>query len=321
MLTNDNIIQILTDFPNIELSYETVVHKKVYGVDIMFAIPEGQKAFIWFTKYKKENTCFLLEIGDSKKINNVSICKTEFEDILSYGTIFYGTIFKNINILHFAVENILYNKGKSLEKTSFLNKLTILRNIFKEQFIQKETNRSIIFGLPLFAIGDNFNKLLDDIQKLPYKISKIYFRYLYNKNQKIFSINYFKPGIKYNELNNKKHAVFKVTPDIQNDIYHLHTYNYKLNKDEYFDIAYIPDYITSVFMNSIFRNIKENSNLDALEESDDESEFENNKIDKFVYLDKKLTMNCVYNVKFKKWTPISIASNNDKINTCESLLF
>lgn len=321
MLTNDNISLILMDFPNIELSYETIVHKKVYGVDIMFAIPEGQKAFIWFTKYKTENTCFLLEIGDSKKINNVSICKIEFEQILSYGTIFYGTIFKNQNISHFAIENILYNKGKSLNKTSFLNKLTILRNMFKEKFIRKELKGSIIFGLPLFVIGDNFNKLLDDIQKLPYKISKIHFRYLYNKNQKIFSINYFKPGLKYNELNNKKQAIFKVTPDIQNDIYYLHTYNYKLNKDEYYDIAYIPDYTTSVFMNKLFRNIKENSNLDALEESDDETEFENDRVDKFVYLDKKLTMNCLYNFKFKKWVPISIASNYEKINTNESFLF
>ena len=41
---------------------------------------------------------------------------------------------------------------------------------------------------------------------------------------------------------------------------------------DYFDIAYIPDYKTSVFMNSLFRNIKENINLDYLEESDDEEE-------------------------------------------------
>ena len=37
-------------------------------------------------------------------------------------------------------------------------------------------------------------------------------------------------------------------------------------------------------MNSLFRNIKENGNLDLLEESDDEEEFENIALDKFVYL-------------------------------------
>ena len=70
-------------------------------------------------------------------------------------------------------------------------------------------------------------------------------------------------------------------------------------------IASIPDYKTSVMMNSLFRNIKENKSLDALEESDDEDEFENVNLDKFVDLSKKIKMKCVYNYKFKKWTPIA----------------
>ena len=61
-------------------------------------------------------------------------------------------------------------------------------------------------------------------------------------------------------------------------------------------------------MNSLFRNIKENDNLDALEESDDEDEFENTKIDKYVYLDKKLEIKCVYLQKFNKWKPIEVIS-------------
>ena len=39
-------------------------------------------------------------------------------------------------------------------------------------------------------------------------------------------------------------------------------------------------------MNSLFRTIKENDNLDLLEESDDDEEFENIQIDKFVNLEK-----------------------------------
>ena len=35
-------------------------------------------------------------------------------------------------------------------------------------------------------------------------------------------------------------------------------------------------------------------NLDALEESDDEEEFENVSLDKFVDLDKKYVMKCLY---------------------------
>jgi hypothetical protein len=56
-------------------------------------------------------------------------------------------------------------------------------------------------------------------------------------------------------------------------------------------------------MNSIFRNIKENRNLDSLEESDDESDFENNEPNKYVDLSKRIKMKCIFNERFKKWIP------------------
>jgi hypothetical protein len=108
-----------------------------------------------------------------------------------------------------------------------------------------------------------------------------------------------------NNNNNKKYKFFIVSADIQNDIYNL------VDPDNSSDctianklIASIPDYKTSVFMNALFRNIKENKSLDALEESDDEEEFENTNIDKFVDLTKKIKMKCIFNYKFKKWTPV-----------------
>ena len=94
-----------------------------------------------------------------------------------------------------------------------------------------------------------------------------------------------------------KKKIFTVKPDLQNDIYHLY------QNGQYFDTAYIPDYKTSVMMNQLFRKIKENDNLDALEESDDEEEFENEREDRFVYLDKVLEMECYLHSKFKKWVP------------------
>jgi hypothetical protein len=99
-----------------------------------------------------------------------------------------------------------------------------------------------------------------------------------------------------------------VKADIQNDIYHLSNPDANANANTNVDnelIASIPDYKTSVMMNSLFRNIKENKSLDALEESDDEDEFENVNLDKFVDLSKKIKMKCIYNYKFKKWTPIA----------------
>jgi hypothetical protein len=106
--------------------------------------------------------------------------------------------------------------------------------------------------------------------------------------------------------NNKQYPVyervFSIKPDLQNDIYHLSD---PVNKS-LVGTAYIPDYKTSVLMNQLFRNIKENANLDSLEESDSEDEFENDRVDKFVYLDREYIMTCAYNHKFKKWVPLRV---------------
>jgi hypothetical protein len=177
--------------------------------------------------------------------------------------------------------------------------------------------------------------LLKEIELLPYRVK--YLKYRWFETKKIMCAEYYKPSLRVSDtritdtnvtetfkLNNSyvklrepikqlSTAVFKVTADIQSDIYNLF-----LNKDgteEFYDYAFIPDYETSVLMNKLFRNIKENSNLDALEESDDEDEFENDRTDKYVYLDRSFKINCKYNYKFKKWMPIFVAKENDQIIT------
>jgi hypothetical protein len=86
------------------------------------------------------------------------------------------------------------------------------------------------------------------------------------------------------------------------------------NSLEFFDIAAIPDYKTSVMMNRLFRKIKENENLDALEESDDDDEFENMNDDKFVNLDRCVKMECMYNKKFDKYVPLKVAIQGNIIS-------
>jgi hypothetical protein len=64
-------------------------------------------------------------------------------------------------------------------------------------------------------------------------------------------------------------------------------------------------------MNSLFRTIKENTNLDLLEESDDEEEFENNSDSKFVDLNKSYIMKCVFLKRFRKWQPIEVIKEKE----------
>jgi hypothetical protein len=127
-------------------------------------------------------------------------------------------------------------------------------------------------------------------------------------------MKYYKPGSKKQEINNNnKHrdVIFKITADIEPDIYNL--FVDKNGVEEYLDTALIPDYKTSVMMNKLFRNIKENDNLDAIEESDEEEEFEDNREEKYVYLDRSFKIKCEYNSKFKRWMPVSLAGDSERI--------
>ena len=368
-----DLTNILNTFPNIKLSYENIVYKKVYNNDLILAIPEGKKCFTWFTIYREKPTCFIMELDFNSKIKNIKIVNASFSFELFYGTIFYGTLFRYKDTRFFTIEDIFYLKGKEIERQNWGSKFTILSNILKNDMKQEAYNNSfIVFGLPL--ISNNLQEILNKISNVKYNVENIHFlsfnrinnyfkvsyknlrekkiivemnyvnyekshnqkqivdqynnksltnnnsltnnkyltnnnslTYSHNKNQKCINKNPIeKPNIK-NIL--KKESIFNVKADIQDDIYHLYSLNEK-SEEDYIGIASIPDYKTSVFMNNLFRNIKENKNLDALEESDDEEEFENENEDKFVFLDRSFKIICFYNYKFKKWVPIKLANPN-----------
>ncbi len=319
MFSEEDIKLVLKNFPKFELCYEIITHKKVFGSSAILAIPEGKKKFAWFTNYKTNNVCFLLEVNDNKNIIDVKIANTSFNDTLSLGTIFYGTSFKNNKNNCFCIEDIYYYAGKSCHNFTYLSKLKILSETFKHNISQVAVNSQFtIFGLPL--ILNDINSMFNEIPLLPYKVSMIKFRFFENKNaKKILAMKYFKPGFNHNNQSNnlKKKAIFKITADIEPDIYNLFVDTNGV--EEYYDIAFIPDYNTSVFMNKLFRNIKENVYLDAIEESDDEEEFQDSREDKYVFLDNSFKMNCEYNTKFKRWVPISLAGTNDLIVSINSL--
>jgi hypothetical protein len=310
--------EILADFPKFELSYETMMHNKVHDSDIILAIPDGPKFYAWFTVHKDENVCYILNPDNKSK--SIQIAITSFNDNLVYGsgTIFYGTIFKYNDVSCFCIEDIYYHKGVCIAEYSYLKKLQIVKKCLQNDLsLNALTNKFTIFGLPI--MNTNFNALLRDIDFLPYKIDKVQYRFI--NSRKILFVKYYKPRVNNDlqgeQIKGKGPVVFKVTPQIQTDIYNLFVFNQGI--EEFYSVAFIPDLKTSVLMNKLFRNIKENQNLDALEESDDEEEFENEREDKFVFLDRSFKMNCQYNYKFKKWVPVSLAAKDSRVVSSNKL--
>ena len=288
---------ILQDFPQIELSYEKNIHKKVHNTNLCLIIPKGQKYFAWFRYYKKYIVCCFLQLEGKHKINDIMIYNCCFHNELcnGKGTILYGTIFVKNNRKFFTIENIFYFKNKNISNYNQFEKFNIIKELFNNYIKQTAFIESdIIIGLPIFS--SNYKSLLEKKNTIAYEPYCIQYRSL-DKNMPFLN----------KKIYEKQYAIFHIKPTIQTDIYELYSRNY--NKLVVYNIAHIPDYKTSVLMNDLFRNIKENGNLDLLEESDDEEEFQNICLDKYVYLDKTYNMRCVWNRKFCKWQPIEIDTN------------
>jgi hypothetical protein len=312
-MLSDNDKLILTKFPRIKLSYENILHKKVFKFDLLIAIPEGIKCFVWFTNENNVNVCYTLELMDGAitKLKREYAC---FNSELVFGTIMFGTKFKSNNTIFFTIENIYYYKGTSVYNLKYKNKLKLLRSIFATDIKQAGYNNLfVIFGVPMMKTS--YVDMMKEIDALPYKIKYIQYQNFENTNVNDVILTLYKKKhyIEYAKIT--KRFIFNVKPDMQYDIYHLYIEN-----QEYYDVAYIPDFKTSVLMNSIFRNIKENRNLDLLEESDNEDEFEDDNIDKYVFLNKECKMECIYNDKFKRWAPIKVVDDLENVMTKKELL-
>jgi hypothetical protein len=321
MLTEEEKENILMTFPNIKLSYEKIIHKKVSNFDLILAIPDGTKCFAWFTTLNDKCVCILFELESTitKKIKNIKIVTTCFSSSLSYGTIIYGTLFNHSKNSFFCIEDIFLYKGINISGENWKNKFNQILTMFTNDIKQISYNNSfLVFGLPIMVKTNE--ELFDIISKslIKYKLHSIQYRQLNNINSYlIISLDKFlapiENHIEYNQRkiqkyeNSSNNIIFGIKPDIQNDVYHLYC-----DKNEYYGIACIPDFKTSVMMNKLFRIIKENDDLDKLEESDDEDEFENPNIDKFVNLDKFYKFECQFNKRFKKWVPYKLL--DDKAN-------
>ena len=278
--------------------------------------PKGRKSYLWFTYYKKDLLCLLIFINNKNlddESNEFYKFNIDYDNTLCYnnvllvGTYFYKYSFKNLNsksnsVYHyFILDNIInYNLYNNILNTYSSNNMTFKLNICKTVLKYIVNNFCNIY---LGIILDNYDTIFKIIYKLDYEI---YCISCYNSNKYLGNFIINNKLLNNNEKNYGHN--FKITACITQDIYNL--FILENNKETFYDYALIDSYKTSVFMNSLFRKIKENKNLDLLEESDCEEEFENTNLEKYTNLKKSYIIECVYNKKFKKWVPKNLAKNN-----------
>ena len=297
-----------TRLPELELSYDRTLHKKVRA-DAYQILPKGKKCMLWFTYKLDQNVAYLLSFDKTGKcINNITPIYMVFSDdiCLGCGTILTGVINAVNRQSVFCCSDIHYYKGRNVERTSFEIKYEYITDL-----LQNNTNQNAIDGINLTilttcVLTNSFNDAISIARSLPYDVYGLA-SIRFNKFRSLGVIPYTQPTDAY--------AYFRVKAQVKCDIYSL----FVQDSNKPHGIAAITDYKLSVMMNTLFRDIKENRNLDLLEMSDDEDEFENIAEDKYVDLKKSYVMKCVYVPRFRKWKPIETCHNGRISNKADIL--
>lgn len=313
MLSDNDKKIILKRFPKVKLSYDKTLHKKVYA-DLFMIQPKGTPSFLWFTYYGNRNICVLLQLNRKYNVKQVDVFPVCFERELSYGTLLYGTYFALGKQHYYTCEDIYVYQGNDVSSCPLAVKMNYIKQMFTHFILQKAYNRTfLLVGLPVWC--HNHHEALSKAKILPYSVYGIkLFNTKSSNNESLGIYPYHKP------LNVE--GIFLVQPTINDDIYNIFCSGMRGTICKH-GTACVPSFRRSVQLNTLFRNIKENNNLDLLEESDDEEEFEDVRHDKYVYLQKKLTMKCVYHKKFQKWEPIEVMEDKkQKLTTkTEALVY
>ena len=285
-----------------------------------------------------------MDLNKEKKITKCTQLDNlvDFKTQLSLGTILYGSIVldETSKKQWFVIEDLMIYKGISMKKTLLNEKLLFLADFMKTAPHNKIQGKDFVFILPMIwevnieselpmQIPDYINKIIGyNAHHIQYRTKNCIKPYLNvlltrkiiqgtNTNNKTIKTSTHKfetirINMDFNKPQYKYPAVFQVTADIQFDIYHLFAFG-KNNIPVYYNVAYVPNYKSSVFLNGLFRNIRENKNLDYIEESDDEEDFQNMNEDKYVDINKVVLLECVFNHKFKRWTPIKVVDKYTKV--------
>ena len=308
--------------PKLELSYETVVHKKVSTIyDICVSIPTGKRQFAWFTYDEDGDVCYLMDLTRDGKIGRIAQISDSKNQTakdsttkFSYGTILYGTLCDVEGLSFFIADDIYYYKGIYMKPLTFGEKMGYLTDV-----IENMDSTTVMFKM---ACMETITAVDTENQTLKLESAYVSHHLQYRASSQIMPyLNHtvkprsFAPApavepkiyIPRNDLDfgapaYKSETVFRVMADVQSDIYLLYAYNE--TAFEFVDIAYIGSRKESSFMNSLFRNIRENLNVDYGEESEDEDMFQNTSVDKYVDLKLEYRMICSFHHKFKKWVPV-----------------
>lgn len=316
---------LLSRLPTFELSYEIFKHNTTALTQITdeqwsFHIPIGHKWFVWFSFRGKKHGIYWMELNRNRIIQRVFFQEaappSSLDDTIFYGTIFYGT---QVLSGPFVLEDVFYFKGNFVHCLQEINKWALLPS-----FLQQHSQYG--FCLPIINGGDKLapypthhfqiRHLTKTCPFINWTLPKSHNSTQASKNTLLQSeVVIFKPVFKnWRKEQYQLDTVFSVQADPADDIYRLFTFGPNRTL-LFYDFCMVPDYQTSKQMNTIFRRIRENQNLDWIEESDDDDSSDENDeyANKSNVSEQHRLITCRFHQKFRKWVPLYLAPPKSRV--------
>jgi hypothetical protein len=298
----------MNTFPEVPVCVEAILDKPMEKITLCMAIPVGVKSLVWFSP----EYCYILTLSkDGKSFDNVTIDNSF--SYINIGTVLYGTLYyiEERPHVYFTMEDIYLYNYKNTSQLPMETKMALCRDMLRNEIQPFDLyTSSFIIGFPFMRT--NWKEMYDLLPHISYKIHSIRFHFEEEKDYSqqfatnihtyfYYPLNRKTNDVNVNDLQAERMETFYVKADPTMDIYHLFSEDEKV----YIGIASVQTLKTSLFLGSLFRNMKMDYELDELEESDGEEDGISKKI--LVDTELKLKMICVYNIRFKKWCPLSLA--------------
>jgi hypothetical protein len=279
-----------------EFKIDSKIHYNKF--DYVRVIPKGKKGYVWFQSKHNYNSCINPVFYFEKNRNRLGFvdngtqfticCDVDTIGCGDNGTILYGTFLNHNNTNYFNVENIYYYKNKNVSKHSWNQKFFILNELFRDYVKQISYNRNDMILLHCLT------------HKIPYDVVSLRKQVPYN----IYCTQYLSSNpskISFKVETDTKYSIPEKTYNIRASLNHDDYDIYDIKTQKYIGKLHVPDFKTSVYLNGIFRNIRENVDLDLLEESDTEEDFQDISLDKYVNLKHSKNMTCAFDNDMQLW--------------------
>jgi hypothetical protein len=343
-----NLFEVTQRMPKVQLPYEMQLSRPAKippEYDCGFAVPQGNKSLLYMT----ETGSYSVGLNGSEYVS----LDTSWPGFVSYGNVvLYGTVVVAESACvedrracvedrrafvedrrAFVVEDVLFCKGCFLTGKTFLEKMPFLKEILLCATPWPSSRRLCLPFTFRYDGSLEGKEPTYPVHHYQFRASNVHRPYLnvaksYNeaapaqtlKLRRLGSIP--KQSIVYhpNKLQYKLPTVFLVQADEEADRYHLYgssssSSSFSSSSMVYCGLAAVISLEHSQQMNAHFRRIRETENLDYIEESEDEDMFENMDCQKYVDLEKKLYMTCVFHKTFQKWVPLTVSEESRAIPT------